>query len=153
MKTMKTKTVLLGCMLLTAGTAHASPEKWMGEGTLFNREGIRTGGYQMELINTELNSQETRSDVVVTTEEGEVLRYSQIRYKSGDGFKIVGDNGKGGGYCFTEGLCQIYLQKDPSTAYAITLVKDGEKRMRFMKTELKDGQAVRFFSEKFEKAQ
>jgi hypothetical protein len=148
MKTFGTMNLVLGLgLMIAAGVAHATPEKWTGEGVLFGRDGAKVGTYHLDLTNTEISTDETRNDVTVTIGNGTILKLSQTTHKSGNSFSIVGDTGNGGGYCFGDGLCQIYVEQSNGTAYAITLIKDSEDQMRLMKTELKNGQATRFFRE------
>jgi len=59
----------------------------------------------------------------------------------------------GGGMCLGEGMCIDYLADKDGGAYATTIAFDGKKRMRMLRTELKNGQAQRFFRESLKRVQ
>ena len=54
------------------------------------------------------------------------------------------NRGKGGGYCFSEGVCQTYEDAGDGKAFSTTLIVDGPNRLRLLTTELLHGKAVRF---------
>lgn len=131
--------------LFTSGT-------WKGDGALFDRDGKWLSNYSFEVINTQLSPNEFKSEVTVHLPDGKVLQVSQTMTKTGENsFGIVSTQGNGGGYCFGEGLCQLYISMGNGHGIAITNVSDGDDKMRCMKTELKDGEAIHFFRDKMER--
>ena len=71
------------------------------------------------------------------------------RLQQGDGgFAISSDAGDGGGLDLGEGFITTYTTNDEGVAFASSIFVDGD-RMRILRYELRDGQAVRIFRETY----
>jgi hypothetical protein len=150
------KKLLLGVMVsLFAGHSSASsspapiPEAhvWKGSGTRYDISKMEQGTYELTLEIQKLSPQEQKSVATVTLATGEVMIISCSQVNSERGWSLECSNGKGGGYCFDQGMCQNYVADADGRAYATTLSFDGKDSMRLLRTELLNGKAVGFFAE------
>lgn len=117
---------------------------WEGSGVASDASGKELGGFTVTLIRRSVGPQKTRTEGKVTLEGGRVIEFWQeTEGSAARGYRLVSNNGRGGGRCFDNGLCQTYEERASGQAFATTIVRDGD-RMRLLVTELEKGQAVRF---------
>jgi hypothetical protein len=89
-----------------------------------------------------------RADGKVTLGPGrEVTFWQETEDRGASGFRVVTNNGAGGGTCFTNGICTTYEEREGGHAFATTLVKDAPGKIRMLTTELENGRAVRFYQQ------
>src|SRR5262249_31199821 len=99
-----------------------------------------------------VNDHELNSKITITV-KGQTQTYHQTLKDSGEnGFAIESDQGKGGGYCFGEGLCEAYMGTTEH-GFAITIVIDDSNHRRILVTELKNGKATKFVRESLERVE
>jgi len=123
---------------------------WQGNGAVFSVEGKQLSTYTVEMINTAVNEHEVSSQIIVNLPDGTQKIFSQIMQDTSKGFSLVSDFGKGGGYCLGEGLCLAYVGAgDGKNDSAMTIVIDSPTVERIVRTELKDGNAIQIFREKY----
>ncbi len=147
------KYVLLFWIGLSAQAVFASTkESWSGTGALFDLHGKNLGNYTLAMENIKNNS-DIQSQVIVSLADGKTLTYNcQIKKETPDSWSSQCDHGKGGGRCLGEGLCISYEKTtEAGIAFATTIIKDGPSDLRLLRTELQNGQAVKFFREKLHK--
>lgn len=144
------KKVIVLIATLVSSAAFAGTDVWEGSGSLFDLQGQPAGDYQLVVENT-TSGNEIQNLVTVTLADGSFKKLQCIMTKSGDGWTSICDQGQGGGHCFGEGLCISYVADATGKAFATTIVMDGPSDMRLLRTELQNGQAVRFFREKLHK--
>lgn len=146
------KKLMIALVLVASPAAFAAKsDVWEGPGTMFDDQGKVVSNYHLVVENTK-NGSGTVSNVTVTLPDGSE-RKSQCRMtETGEkGWASDCDHGKGGGACFGEGLCESYEEDATGHAFATTIVMDGSKGMRLLRTELKNGRAVHFFREKLQR--
>jgi hypothetical protein len=157
MKTKQMKVLGLSVALgLVSLSAHAgvvdSAGTWQGKGASFDLSGTETGQFQIDLTNIALDTHTIDTEGKITFPNGQVKNFSQKMKDSGKGFTIESDEGKGGGNCFGEGLCESYIVSADGSAVAVTTVLDGNNSLRTLITMLdSNGKAVQFIREKMAK--
>ena len=144
--------LILGTTFLATQASFAAPTStWEGSGSVFDSKGGLISDYKLIVENTQSESTIQR-DVSVTLADGKILKkHCSVNKKNEDGWTSDCDFGKGGGHCFGQGLCISYEEGFNGKNYASTIVMDSPKEMRLLRTELKDGQPVRFFRERLTK--
>jgi hypothetical protein len=149
MMTILSMAVALNAAPALAGVADAAGN-FHGAGTQLTPDGKALGDYQVDLAIRATGPHAAQIDVTVTLANGNTLRSTQ-QMIDGDGpsFTITSDGGKGGGACYGEGLCEMYIDLGGGHAYATTLVHDADGSQRQLRTELQDGKAVSIFREKY----
>lgn len=144
---MKT-TTLMAVLAFPLMQARAEPHRhlgtWEGHGTSFGLDGKPTGDFHITLTRAQVAEGVVETTGTVTLPSGERLPIQQTTVARDTGYRLVTAKGKGGGYCFGEGLCQGYEEGTDGRGTAHTLILDGEERMRVLITELNQGKAVRF---------
>lgn len=142
------KHLTLTLALVLAQHCIAAADVWKGEGSLFKLNGESEGSYSLTVKNTR-NGSVTESEITVALANGAIINL-QCTNTAGEGesWSSLCGHGKGGGRCLGEGLCISYLEGESGKAFATTIAMDGPSDMRLLRTELKDGKAVRFFREK-----
>ncbi|MBT4762728.1 MAG: hypothetical protein HOO06_13605 [Bdellovibrionaceae bacterium] len=149
---MKNILIIIGIMMITNhSVAAASVEIWEGDGVLFNSERKVISNYKLTVQNIELSDKVTQSNVTVKLPDGSVRKYQCTNTYGEKGWSTQCDDGEGGGYCFGQGLCQSYISHSNGNSFATTIVKDGPKNMRLLRTQLEEGRATGFFREKLHK--
>lgn len=144
MKTLKT---LILVMILTSYAASASIETWEGQGDFFNLNGDLVSSYSLKVENNKTSPDQTESQITITLSDGTV-RTDKCSISYGKkGWTSQCSNTQGGGQCYGQGLCQSYMENG-NTAYATTIVMDGPKQMRLLRTQLVNGEAASFSREK-----
>ena len=145
------KLIIALALVASPATFAASTDIWEGPGSLFDVQGNPLSTYSLVVENIK-NGNQIQSNVTVTLPDGTIHKQQCLMTEtSQDGWKSDCDHGKGGGHCFGEGLCISYEEDSTGKAYATTIVMDGPTDMRLLRTELQNGQAVRFFREKLHK--
>ena len=147
---MKMKKLIFALTLIASLNAAAATDVWKGTGELFNLQGRKTGSYALTVEN-EKQGDVTLSKITVTLPDGKSERHQCRITGDDDGWHSDCDHGQGGGRCYGEGLCESYVADGNGRAFATTMVFDGPEDMRLLRTELKDGKAVRIFREKLHK--
>jgi hypothetical protein len=140
--------VALALLAVTTATP-AGSETWAGDGSIEAPDGSNQGSFHMTLTNTVVDATtiETRGEIRLP--DGTERSFWQRRTGSNTGYGLESDLGNGGGMCFDNGLCQSYVEGGPSGhAFATTIAPEGSHVLRVLVTELANGRAVRFFSEK-----
>lgn len=144
---MKALTLTLIALGFTA-TVQAATETWEGNGTLFDQKGQAQGSYRLLVENTQQGN-EIQNHVTVTLADGSVREENcQMTKREAGHWNMQCGNDRGGGSCLSEGLCISYVGNENGRGYATTIILDGPSEMRLLRTELQNGQALRFFSEK-----
>ena len=128
----------------------AATDIWEGPGQLFDLNGQPAGAYNL-VVEVTKNGVQTETHVKVALSDGTQIQRTCTSTSLGVGWSSKCDYGTGGGYCFGEGLCLSYEEDASGRAFATTIVMDGPNDMRLVRTELQNGQAVRFFREKLHK--
>jgi hypothetical protein len=125
---------------------------WEGSGTATEVSGKDLGAFNLALTRRSIGNAKVRADGKVTLASGqEIVFWQEYEDHGPAGFKVISNNGAGGGQCFSNGLCQSYEQRADGHAFATTIVKDGTDRLRVLITELDNGKAVRFFQQTLSK--
>jgi hypothetical protein len=132
--------------------AEPSPQgigTWEGSGVASDAQsGAELGPFTITLVRKTAGPGKTRADGAVKTGDGRTITFWQeSEERPSRGFKIVSSNGTGGGRCFANGLCQSYEQRTDGHAFATTIAKDGDGKLRVLVTELEAGKAVRFYDQ------
>jgi hypothetical protein len=129
----------------------ASVDVWEGPGAQFDVSGNATSTYDLVVENERIGDQ-IQSHVTIALPGGTTLKQQCLMTKtSADAWSSTCDHGVGGGRCFGEGLCISYESAPAGKAFATTIVFDGASEMCLLRTELQNGQAVRFYREKLHK--
>ncbi|MCB0412212.1 MAG: hypothetical protein KDD22_06780 [Bdellovibrionales bacterium] len=146
------KKLILVATLLIGPVALANPvETWEGDGALFGIDGSQLGTYNLVVENSK-QGDKIDSLVTIALPDGSTHQEQcQITEKTSEQWVSQCSSGEGGGQCYGEGLCMSYVENGNGTAHATTIVFDGPSKMRLLRTELKDGQAVKIFREKLQK--
>ncbi len=120
---------------------------WTGAGASFNAKNQQIATYVVELTNTAIDDHTIQTKGTITFTDGTSQDFEQTMSGDDQGFSLASDAGKGGGYCFGEGLCESYVGTG-SHGFAVTEVIDGADQMRILSTELDNGTVVEFSREK-----
>jgi hypothetical protein len=149
------KTIICTLILLATPFTFAANTKitdtWEGTGTVTQAHGNDSSKYSL-LVEKEKGEGSSVTHVTVTLADGTTQQHVCKMIEGSQGsWKSECDHGSGGGRCLTEGLCISYEDAGAGKAFATNIVMDGPKDMRLLRTELQDGKAVRFFSEKLHK--
>jgi hypothetical protein len=152
-KKMKAKLLLvLGMMMqLASVSAYAGITDgagvWTGVGNSYDDEGIQIASYQIQLTNTALDGNTIETSGTLTLADGSTQNFWQLMQGKGDAFSIQSKTGKGGGRCFSQGLCAAYETSANGHGTSINIVYDNKDSMRLLITELDGLKAVGFSSE------
>lgn len=156
------KKVLLSlAVTLLAGQGLASSSQvkfpdtqvWKGSGTRYDISKMVQDTYELTVEVQKLSGQEQKSVASVVLSTGEVVVITCNQVNANQGWSLDCSNGKGGGYCFDQGMCQNYVADASGRAYATTLSFDGQDFMRLLRTEMLNGKAVGFFAETLKRQQ
>jgi hypothetical protein len=125
---------------------------WEGSGTASEVSGKDLGAFTVTLTRRSIPGAKVRADGKVTLASGqEIVFWQELEDHGANGFRLVSNNGSGGGQCFANGMCQTYEQRPDGHAFATTIAKDGADKLRILVTELDQGKAVRFFQQTLSK--
>ncbi|HMI84589.1 MAG TPA: hypothetical protein VK550_10870 [Polyangiaceae bacterium] len=125
---------------------------WEGSGSATEVSGKDLGAFTVSLTRRTIGTAKVRADGKVTLANGqEIVFWQEFEDHGQSGFKLVSNNGAGGGHCFANGICQSYEQRTDGHAFATTIAKDGADKLRVLITELDSGKAVRFFQQTLSK--
>lgn len=145
------KTILFTLALTSAQFSLAATDIWKGQGTVFGFKNDVQSNYDLIVKNTK-NGEKTASEILILLPDGNNINLSCTNNTSSDNsWTSDCTQGQGGGRCFGEGLCISYLENKNGKAYATTIVMDGPKKMRLLRTELQNGRAVKFYRENLQK--
>lgn len=149
MKSMFVKMVAANLILSAGAFASVTNDVgvWKGDGSAFNLSGKKVGSFGLQVTTTSVSEKEVSTEIAVTLPDGSVEKHHQQMVDSKEGFSIKSDQGDGGGYCLTKGLCQAYIQSG-KRAYSIVIVMDGADARRMLVTTLEDGKATGQISER-----
>jgi hypothetical protein len=144
--------------LLFAAPAHAGITEglghWQGAGTLISLDGQEQGEFTVEVDRVAVDARTVDVHGKITHADGRVITFNERHIASSNGgFLIEGSQGKGGGRCFTGGLCQSYVDAGADTAFATTIALDGPDKLRVLVTTLDHGRAVRFIRQSLTRKQ
>ena len=157
MKTMFTASALSIATLIASSARAEAPMgtgTWEGSGSAVERSGKKVSDFEVRVTRKEAGVGKVRADGIVKLSNGHEIRFWQeFERKSEGGFALTSDRGKGGGRCFDNGMCQTYEATENGHAFATTLAKDEEGKLRLVITELEHGQAVKFFYQTLRKTQ
>ena len=125
---------------------------WEGTGTASEASGKDLGVFTVSLTRKSIGNAKVRADGKVTLANGQVIVFWQeIEDHGPTGFRLVSNNGAGGGHCYANAMCQTYEERADGHAFATTIVKDGADKLRILITELDQGKAVRVFQQTLSK--
>lgn len=131
-----------------AGSGIEGIGAWEGSGSGTDLEGKDLGKFTVALVRKTVAPGKIRADGKVTLDGGrEIAFWQELEDRGAAGFRLISNNGAGGGNCFANGICTAYEEREGGHAFATTLVKDGADRVRILVTELEKGRAVRFFQQ------
>jgi hypothetical protein len=121
---------------------------WEGVGLATEVDGTVVGPFTVAITRRTLAGGGVRADGKIHTGNGKDIVFWQETIQRGGGrFKVTSNLGAGGGACFANGICQSLEQRADGHAFASTIAKDGPDKVRVLVTELKDGNAVRFYAQ------
>jgi hypothetical protein len=145
------KKLLITLALIASQSGFAATSVWEGPGLLFDANGNPAGHYNVLVERTKSGNQ-VKSSITVKLPDGTTQQHQCLATESAENrWKSTCDHGKGGGSCFGDGLCISYEEDGNGKSYATTIIFDGPSQMRLLRTELRNGQAFRFFREKLYK--
>ncbi len=125
-----------------------STKHWEGSGTAHDVSGKDLGAFRVEVSRTTIGEDVTRMDGVIALGNGQTKSFWQDQAKTpSGGFRIQSDKGPGGGRCFANGMCQTYVESASGQAFATTISRDSDEKLRILITELANGKAVRFYEQ------
>jgi hypothetical protein len=125
---------------------------WEGTGTASERSGKDLGVFTVSLTRKSIGNGKVRADGKVTLANGrEITFWQEFEDHGPNGFRLVSNNGAGGGHCFANAMCQTYEERADGHAFATTIAKDGSDKLRILITELDQGKAVRFVQQTLSK--
>jgi hypothetical protein len=125
---------------------------WEGTGTASEVSGKELGVFTVSLTRKSIGNAKVRADGKVTLANGQEITFWQEFEDHGPkGFRLVSNNGNGGGHCFANAMCQAYEDRADGHAFATTIAKDGADKLRILVTELDQGKAIRFFQQTLSK--
>lgn len=160
---MSAKTLLAGASLLciqllvpTDARAALSDTlgEWEGTGSAAEISGKDLGDFKVVLTRKSIGAGKVRADGRVTLASGQqIVFWQEFLETEGRGFRLVTNQGSGGGRCFANGMCQSYEERADGHAFATTVVHDGFGKLRVLVTELDQGKATRFFQQTLSKRQ
>lgn len=145
------KTILLGtALLLSTSSIALANESWRGTGEMYNSQRQLESTYDISVET--VDTSETTESVTVEVKVGDQVVYADVceLTKAQNKWRKDCKESHGGGYKFANGLSQEYVELKNGHAYATTMVKDSETKLRILRTELDGNNAVRFFSETLE---
>lgn len=150
------KLIILAALTLTttlyAGPAAATPAKskqvWKGNGEILDRSGRSVAKYRLVMTVTPKGAGRSERDVRIYVRGRQIKRMTCQATAHGRGWKQTCGAVRGGGTCFGDGLCMDYVTDGKGLAWATTIVNDGRRSMRLLRTELRHQKAVRFFRER-----
>lgn len=123
-------------------------ETWQGRGAVFDAEGHALGNYDVRM---EKRRREGGLDihVVVSLPDGREMTFDQSVEGPRERFAIHGTSGEGGGFDLGEGVMMTYVEGG-GKSFAQTIIRDSDTRQRMVRTELENGEAVRFYREVYD---
>ena len=133
---------------------HQNIETWKGHGFFFDDHRSPVGQYQLVLVRTRRAETTIQQNVEITFSNGDIRREEcrMTESQAGKSWEISCNGRSGHGQCFGDGLCLDYQEDEAGSAFATTIIQDGDRTMRLLRVELKDGRAIRFFREKLIRA-
>ena len=111
-------------------------------------DGTHQADYEVELTRTPLGEGSFDHQIRVSLPEGQTRQMSQRVEATERGFRIISEDGNGGGHDLGDGFLTTYTEDGEGTAFASSIFMDGDE-MRILRYELNDGEAVRFFRERY----
>jgi hypothetical protein len=121
---------------------------WEGSGLTTDVDGTTAAPFTVAITRSTLAGGGVRADGKIHTSDGKDIAFWQETVQRGGGkFRVTSNLGSGGGSCFANGMCQSLEQRADGHAFASTIAKDGPDKVRVLVTELKDGNAVRFYAQ------
>ena len=143
------KLILLALALpaLAFASPSAAAGHWTGGGATYDAAGHEIDQFVISLVNTNPDPGTVESNAVITLAGGKTENYWQKITMRETGFTIETADGKGGGYCFGEGVCQSYVG-DARHGVATTIIYDSQSAMRLLSTELDNGRPVHFIRQR-----
>ena len=145
--------VLLAAALGLNGVGMAAPsvEHWSGHGRLYDQDRTEISRYDLDVYVEDVAPGLQAVSVRVTV-DGRVVHENQCQLRLGDErWRKTCDDGEGGGYWFAFGLGSEYYETRDGKAYATQIIRDGDRRMRLVRTELQGIEATKFFAEELTK--
>lgn len=118
--------------------------RWEGKGSSVGVSGAPGGPFEVTLERTDLGAGKTRMDGTVRLPDGRTIAVWEETDGPREGYAVTSSNGRGGGRCFDNHMCQSYADRGDGHAFATTLVVDAGGHLRLVVTELVAGKAVRF---------
>lgn len=149
---------ILTAAFVLAITAAATPAalaattEWTGKGQLFDASRRLVSAYDLKVVVQDLDA--GRETMTIEASVGGVIVHQDTctRTTDGDQWRKVCSASEGAGYYFDFGLGQEYSRGADGVDHATQIVIDSETELRFIRTELKDGRAERFFVETLAKS-
>ena len=157
-KTLLAAASLLCIQLLVPTDARAALSdtlgEWEGTGSAAESSGKDLGDFKVVLTRKSIGAGKVRADGRVILASGQqIVFWQEFLETEGRGFRLVTNQGSGGGRCFANGMCQSYEERADGHAFATTVVQDGVGKLRVLVTELDQGKATRFFQQTLSKRQ
>jgi hypothetical protein len=144
--------LVCGPRLAFADSGNDGIGQWEGSGVTTEAGGKEVGPFTITLTRVATSAGVVRADGKIRTADGKEIVFWQEKTDRGNGrYQLASNLGAGGGCCFANGMCQSLEQRPDGHAFASTIAVDGSNRVRVLVTELKDGQAVRFYAQTLSK--
>jgi hypothetical protein len=120
-------------------------ETWSGSGSVYSPAGDALSTYQIQVTVTPSDDSSNTSVSVakITEQDGTNLTITETITPSGNSFQVASNIGNGGGSCYGNAFCEVYIAGQNGLAYATTVAIDGADSRRDLTFELQNGQAVR----------
>jgi len=125
---------------------------WEGTGIASDVSGSQQNPFTVSIVRRSTAANVVRTDGTMHMKDGkDVTFWDEHVEKAGGTCTVTGSLGSGGGRCFQNHMCQLYVDRGDGHAFATTIAIDSGTQMRVLVTELENGKASRFFSQQLVK--
>jgi hypothetical protein len=144
------------CLLVPIARADVSATDglgtWEGSGIASDVAGTQQTPFTVTLVRRGTAANVVRTDGTIHMKDGkDVTFWDEHVEQAGGACTVTGSLGHGGGRCFANHMCQLYVDRGDGHAFATTIAIDSAEKMRVLVTELENGKAARFFSQQLVK--
>ena len=139
----------LGISMAQAVAAAPSAQHHHGIGSMLDFKGTVSSSYEVDLVISEVSPGVRDQDITVRLPDGKQFTMHQRSERSGNSLRITTAHGTGYGTDLGDGVLATYTPGPEGAAYAQTMVLLADETLRLVRTELRNGKAVRFFRESY----
>jgi hypothetical protein len=147
--------LMLAALSLVPGASRADSREghWKGTGAILSPAGDLITNYNVEIESVTQGSG-LQSKTTMTFPDGNVKVIAQKLTMGADGktFSLESSDGKGGGACYGEGICQAFVSSYSGNTYNITSVEDGNV-LRHLNNEWQGKTVIRVYRQKLNRVQ